>query len=29
MLWGVMLFDCRVHQCTRLIKGGCICTQAN
>lgn len=26
---GFMLFDCRVHQCTQLIRGGCICTQAN
>ena len=24
----VVLLDCRVHQCTQQIRGGCICTQA-
>ena len=28
LFFEVMLLDCRVHQCTQQIRGGCICTQA-
>ena len=28
LFFGIMLPDCRVHQCTQQTRGGCICTQA-
>lgn len=28
LFFEIMMLDCRVHQCTQQIRGGCICTQA-
>ena len=28
LFFETMMPDCRIHQCTQQIRGGCICTQA-
>jgi len=28
LFFEIMMPDCRIHQCTQQIRGGCICTQA-